>query len=115
MLGKGEDAAQFREKSELIVDSLGKRLIDERGFLGLSFDQSGRLKTDETLDMVVSCYRNPALRSAASSGVHRMLEKDFETGFGPRTVAGSNNLYYSSSYGEGQLGGYWTRADSPHI
>jgi len=109
LIGKGEDAAQFREKSELILDSVGKRLIDERGFLGLSFDPSGRLRTDETLDMVVSCYRNPALRSAASSGVHRMLEKDFETEYGPRTVPTSNWMYFNSAYGEGQLGGYWTR------
>ena len=53
-------------------------------------------------------------QNLASSVVHRLLEKDFETGYGPRTVAGSNNLYFSPSYGEGQLGGYWTRAALSH-
>jgi hypothetical protein len=109
LLGKGEDAAKFRERAELIVDGVGKRLIDERGFLCLSVDPDGRMRSDETLDMAVSQFRNPSIRSVGSSTVHRLLEKDFETGFGPRTVPTTNRMYFNGAYGEGQLGGFWTR------
>ncbi len=110
LLGKGEDGAKLREKAELITDAVGKRLVDERGFLGLCIDYSGKMRTDETIDMAVSCFRNPSLRSVASSGVHRLLEKDFETDYGPRTVPTTNKMYFHQAYGQGQLGGYWTRA-----
>ncbi len=109
LLGKGEEAAKLRERSELIADGVEKRLVDDRGFLGLCLDSSGKLRADETLDMAVACYRYPALRGVASSGVHRLLEKDFETDFGPRTVPTSNRMYFHGAYGQGQLGGYWTR------
>src|SRR5271157_4861383 len=38
-----------------------------------------------------------------------MLEKDFETAYGPRTLPTSDRIRFHSSYGQGQLGGYWTR------
>ncbi len=110
LLGKGEEAAKFRERSELMADGVGKRLVDDRGYLGLSLDSSGRMRVDETVDSAVACYRNPSLKSVASSEVHRLLEKDFETEFGPRTVPSSNKMYFHGAYGQGQLGGYWTRA-----
>jgi hypothetical protein len=110
LLAKPEDAARFRERSELIADHASKRLVDERGFMGLCADESGRIRSDETVDMAVASYRYPPLASAASAGVHRLLEKDFETEYGPRTVPTTNRLYFHSSYGEGQLGGCWTRA-----
>jgi hypothetical protein len=109
-LGKGDDAARFREKSELLTDGVRKRLVDSRGFLGLSADAAGRLRSEDTADMAVACYRNPALGSVASSAVRRLLERDFETDYGPRTVPTSNRMYFSGAYGEGQLGGCWTRA-----
>lgn len=110
LLGKGEEAAKFREMSELIAQSVGKRLVDSRGFLALGVDSFGKLRAEETVDMAVACYRSLALRSVASSGVHRLLEEDFETGYGPRTVPVSNRMYFHGSHGQGQLGGYWTRA-----
>ena len=110
LLGKGEDAGRFREYSELIVHSVEKKALDERGFLGANLDEAGKLHSDDTLDMVVAHYRNPSLRSAASAAVQRVLEKDFETAFGPRTVPTSNRLYFHGSYGQGQLGGFWPRA-----
>jgi len=39
-----------------------------------------------------------------------MLEKDFETGFGPRTLPTTSPLFVNGNYFAGQLGGYWTRA-----
>ena len=110
LLGKGDEAAEFKERSELVVDWVSKRLRDDRGFLSMSVDSSGKMCSDETVDMAVACYRNPCLRSAATSGVHRLLERDFETEYGPRTVPTSNRMYFHSAYGQGQLGGYWTRA-----
>jgi hypothetical protein len=109
LLGKGEDAARFREKSELIADGVSKVLVDDRGLLGLSVDSSGKMRSEDTIDMAVACYRNPVLRKSASSAIHRLLEKDFETEYGPRTVPTSNRMYFHSAYGHGQLGGFWTR------
>jgi hypothetical protein len=110
ILGKGEDSAKFRETSELIAHHVAKALVDDRGFLCPNIDSSGRLVHDETVDMAVACYRGNARSSVASSSVHRLLEKDFETDYGPRTVPTSNRVCFHSSYGQGQLGGYWTRA-----
>ena len=83
---------------------------DGRGLLCLGSDVFGKPRRDETVDMAVACYRNQSLRSAASSAVHRLLEDDFDTEYGPRTVPTSNRTYFHDSYGQGQLGGYWTRA-----
>jgi len=67
-----------------------------------------------TVDLAVGlCHHSPD-SSMAQSAVRRMLERDFETGYGPRTVPTSNILYYSSNYADGQLGGYWTRAALSH-
>ncbi|HME19309.1 MAG TPA: hypothetical protein VKF15_06225, partial [Nitrososphaerales archaeon] len=110
LLDKGEEAASFAERSELIAEGVARRLRDQRGFLCSGTDSTGRPLQGETVDMAVACYRNTGLRSVASSAVHRLLEDDFETEYGPRTVPTSNRTYFHCSYGQGQLGGYWTRA-----
>lgn len=114
-LGRGSDAAKYLERSELIQASLRKRLIDERGSLVLNLDTRGTMRRDETADQAVSLARLPSFdKNAASSVVHRLLDKDFESGYGPRVVPTSNRSYFSGSYGSGQLGGYWPRAALSH-
>lgn len=111
-LGRSDDAGKFRERSEMIADKVKKTLVDERGFLALCLDPSGRLRADECIDMAVAAYRAPAF--GAQAAAHRAMEKDFETPFGPRTVPTSNQVYFDASYGHGQLGGFWTRAALAH-
>jgi hypothetical protein len=110
MLDKGEESATYAEMSEMIAEGVARRLRDQRGFLCSGTDSTGRVIPGETVDMAVACYRNAGLRSVDSSAVHRLLEDDFQTDYGPRTVPTSNRTYFHSSYGQGQLGGYWTRA-----
>ena len=86
----------------------------ESGSLALNLDPKGRLHKEMTADQAVALSYNPIDHNLASSVIHRLLEKDFETGFGPRTVPTTNALYYSPTYGDGQLGGYWTRASLAH-
>jgi len=115
LAGKGSDSAKFRELSVRLLNAVNERLRDsESGALALNVDNRGVVHKEMTVDQAVGlsyCSPDPNL---ASSVVHRLLEKDFETGFGPRTVSSSNNLYFSPSYGDGQLGGYWTRAALSH-
>ncbi len=113
-ISRPDDAGRFRERAEMIAERVRKRLLDDRGFLSLCLDSSGRLRNDETADMAVAAFRHPFLPSAEQAAVHRLLEKDFETPYGPRTVPHSNQLYFNPSYGRGQLGGFWTRASLAH-
>ena len=110
MLSKSDDAAKFRERSEMISDRVMKKLVDERGFLALSLDSSGRLRPDDTVDMAVAAYRHPLKASVEQAVAHRLLEKDFDTPYGPRCVPTTNQVCFNSSYGMGQLGGVWPRA-----
>jgi hypothetical protein len=113
--GKGSDSAKFRELSVRSLNALNEKLRDaESGILALNVDSRGVVHKEMTVDQAVGLSYFSPDPNLASSVVHRLLEKDFETGFGPRTIPNSNNLYYSSSYGEGQLGGYWTRAALSH-
>jgi len=115
LAGKGSDSAKFRELSVRLLNALNEKLIDsESGVLALNVDSRGVAHKEITIDQAVGLSFCSPDQNLASSVVHRLLEKDFETGYGPRTVAGSNNLYYNPSYGEGQLGGYWTRAALSH-
>ncbi len=114
MVSKAEEAGKFRERSEMITEQVRKRLIDERGFLALCRDSSGRLRNDETVDMAVAAYRLQFSSSAEQSSAHRLLEKDFDTRYGPRCVPTTNQVYFNSAYGEGQLGAVWTRAVLAH-
>ena len=115
LAGKGSDSARFRELSMRLLNSLNEKLRDsESGVLALNVDGRGVVHKEVTIDQAVGLSFCSPDQNLASSVVHRLLEKDFETGYGPRTVAGSNNLYFSPSYGEGQLGGYWTRAAISH-
>ncbi len=114
-VAKADDAGRFRERAEMLAEMVRKRLVDERGFLSLCLDPSGRLRSDETIDMAVAAYRHGFLASAEQAAAHRLLEKDFETPYGPRTVPNSNRLYFNPSYGQGQLGGFWTRAALAHV
>ncbi len=115
LAGKGSDSAMFRELSVRLLNALGEKLRDsESGVLALNVDGRGVVHKEITIDQAVGLSFCSPDQNLASSVVHRLLEKDFETGYGPRTVAGSNNLYFSPSYGEGQLGGYWTRAAISH-
>lgn len=112
---KGSDSARFRELSVRVLGALNGRLRDsESGSLALNVDLRGVVHKETTIDQAVGLSFFSPDPNLASSVVHRMLEKDFETGYGPRTVAASNNLYFSSSYADGQLGGYWTRAALAH-
>ncbi|MBI3841430.1 MAG: hypothetical protein HY297_05725 [Thaumarchaeota archaeon] len=113
-ISKSDDAGKFRERAEMLADRVKKSLTDDRGFLSLCLDSSGRLRTDETIDMAIASYRHQFLPSAEQAAAHRLMEKDFETPYGPRTVPTSNQVYFNRSYGSGQLGGYWTRAALAH-
>ena len=114
-VGKGADSATLKEASMKLGAEVLSRLKDpESGTLALNIDPKGRLHREVTVDQAVALYYNPLDHDLASSFVHRLLEKDFETGYGPRTVPTSNLLYYSPSYGDGQLGGFWTRAALAH-
>jgi hypothetical protein len=113
-VAKADDAGRFRERAEMLAEMVRKRLVDERGLLSLCLDPSGKLRGDETVDMAVAAYRHGFLASAEQAAAHRLLEKDFETPYGPRTVPNSNRLYFNPSYGQGQLGGFWTRAALAH-
>jgi hypothetical protein len=113
-IARPDDAGKFRERAEMIAEMVRKRLVDERGFLAICLDPAGRLRGDETIDMAMAAYRHGFLASAEQAGAHRLLEKDFETPYGPRTVPNSNRLYFNPSYGQGQVGGFWTRAALAH-
>lgn len=113
-LARGVESARFREGSEVMLSSLRNSLLDEKGVLGLNVDENGMVHKDATVDQAVGCYRHPLDRNTCSSIVHRLLEKDFETGYGPRTLPTSNRVLFNNSYGNGQLGGYWTRASLAH-
>jgi len=115
LAGKGNDSAKFRELSVRLLNALGERLRDsESGVLALNIDARGVVHKELTADQALGLSYCSPDQNLASSVVHRLLEKDFETGYGPRTVPTSNNLYYSPSYADGQLGGYWTRAALAH-
>lgn len=114
-LGKGVDSAKYREVSERILSSVNEKLRDqENGIIMLNIDSHGRQHKETTIDSAVAISYDSFDHNLASSVVHRLLDKDFETGYGPRTIPSSNPLYFSSSYGEGQLGGYSTRAALTH-
>jgi hypothetical protein len=98
----------------MISDGVKSRLIDDRGFLLLCRDSSGRLRNDETIDMAVACYRHQFNPSAEQAAAHRLTEKDFDTPFGPRCVPDSNRVYFNRNYGRGQLGAVWPRAALAH-
>lgn len=114
IVSKADDAGKFLERSRLIAEHVRKKLLDDRGCLSLCRDSSGRLRSDETVDMAVAAYRQPFMDSAEQAAAHRLFEKDFETPYGPRCVPTSNQVYFNSAYGEGQLGGVWTRAALAH-
>ena len=110
LAGKPEDSVRFVERAELSLDSLRRSALGDTGTLALYIDRSGVVHREDTIDQAVALYRHPFDRKLASAVVHRLQESDFETGFGPRTVPTSNRLYFNGSYGDGQLGGFWTRA-----
>jgi len=108
-LGRAEDSARFTSGAKMIVSRVKSRLVDGRGFLVLSLE-NGKVRADDSVDQAVACYRHPFDRTVSSAEVRRLLEKDFACKWGPRTVPTSNLVYSNASYGQGQLGGYWTRA-----
>ena len=110
MVSKPGEAAKFRERGEMISEQVRKRLVDERGFLALCRDSAGKLRTDETVDMAVAAYRHPFMASAELAAAHRLMERDFDTKYGPRCVPTTNQVYFNAAYGDGQLGGVWPRA-----
>ena len=115
LAGKEDDSVRFRELGASLLKSVNERLRDtESGALALNVDGRGVVHKEITIDQAVGLSYFSPDQGLASSVVHRLLEKDFETGYGPRTVPVSNSLYFSPSYGEGQLGGYWTRAAISH-
>ena len=114
MASKADDAGKFKERSEMLSEQVRKRLIDDRGFIALCRDSTGRLRSDDTIDMAVAAYRHPFLRSAEQAAAHRMLERDCDTKYGPRCVPTTNQVYFNPSYGEGELGGVWPRAVLAH-
>ncbi|MDV3277434.1 MAG: hypothetical protein LYZ69_03080 [Nitrososphaerales archaeon] len=113
-IGKAQDSAKFKERSVIISSSVKKRLLDDRGALALNLDEAGKLHADETVDQAVACYRYLFDRAVSASLTHRLLERDFEGGYGPRTIPTSNRISFNGSYGDGQLGGYWTRGALAH-
>jgi len=114
-LGKGNDSANLRETSVRLTNSLNERLRDaENGSLALNLDPRGVVHKEMTIDQAIGLSYYSPNQNLSSSMVHRLLERDFETGYGPRCVPSSNALYYNPVYGDGQLGGYWTRAALSH-
>jgi hypothetical protein len=113
-MSKSDDASKLRERSEMVAEGVRKRLVDDRGYLALCLDPSGRLRTEDTIDSALAAFRHPFNESSELAVAHRLLEKDFDTPYGPRTVPRSNNVYFNGTYGCGQLGGYWTRAALGH-
>ncbi|MDA4118285.1 MAG: hypothetical protein OK455_08075, partial [Thaumarchaeota archaeon] len=115
LTGKGTDSARFRELGLRLLNGVNERLRDsESGMLALNVDPRGVVHKEIAVDQAVGLSYYSPDANLASSIVHRLLEKDFETGYGPRCIPSSNSLYYSPNYGEGQLGGYWTRASLSH-
>jgi hypothetical protein len=113
--GKGSDSATFREANVKMVSSINERLRDAKtGNLALNIYPKGRVHAELTVDQAVGLYYYPFDHNLASSTVQRMLERDFESGLGPRCVPTSNSLYFHPTYGEGQLGSCWTRASLAH-
>ena len=114
LVSKSDDAARFRERAEMLSEQVRKRLLGEHGFLALCRDSAGRLRTDETIDMAVAAYRHHFFDLAEQASAHRLLEKDFDTPYGPRCIPTSNQVYFNHAYGTGQLGAVWTRAVLAH-
>lgn len=113
--GKGEEAARFREASESLLSAIRSNLVDHQtGMLALNLDSRGRVHREETIDQAVGLYRMPYDANICGSVIHRLLERDFETGYGPRTVPSSNEVYFNGTYLGGQLGGYWPRGALAH-
>ncbi len=109
-LNKAGDSAGFRDAGAKILKTADERLRDiETGSLAVNLDPKGRLHSEATVDQAVGLSYSGVGAKLGPSTVHRLQEKDFETGYGPRTVSQTNALYYNPSYGEGQLGGCWTR------
>ena len=113
IISKIEDAGKFAERSEMIVEFVKKKLLDDRGFPVLCRDTSGLVRSDETIDMALTLYRY-LLAGPAQGVAHRLLEKDFDTSFGPRCVPTSNAVYFNGTYGQGELGGVKPRAVLAH-
>ena len=114
LVSKSDDGGRFRERSEMLSEQVRKRLLDEHGYLALCRDSAGRLRTDETVDMAVAAYRHHFFDLAEQASAHRLLEKDFDTPYGPRCIPTSNQVYFNQAYGRGQLGAVWTRAVLAH-
>jgi hypothetical protein len=113
-LSKSDDAAKFAERAAMITENVRNRLVDDRGFISLCRDSSDRLRNDETVDMAIACYRHPFNSSVEKDAAHRLIERDFDTAYGPRCVPDSNRVYFNRAYGKGQLGGVWPRAALAH-
>jgi len=115
LLGKGAESAQAKEACRHLLRLIEEELVEpDSGDLALNIDGRGKLRRDESIDQVVACYRYDFNANISSSFVRRLLEKDYETGFGPRTVPTSSPTFANGSYMEGQTGGYWTRAALAH-
>ena len=112
-ISKSDEASKHRERSEMIAEQVRKKLLDERGYPVLCRDTSGLIRNDETIDMSLAVYRQ-LLQSAAEGIAHRLLERDFDTPFGPRCVPTSNMVYFNGTYGQGELGGVKPRAVLAH-
>jgi hypothetical protein len=110
-LGKSEDAAKFRGNSEAIAGSVQSRLTDgETGALALNIDPRERLHVEPTIDQAVGLSYISLTKNVGSAVIHRLLDRDFETSYGPRVVPISNQNYFHATYGDGQLGGVWPRS-----
>src|SRR3989454_211242 len=110
-VGKGSDAALATDASENLIGLIREKLLGGiSAGLVLNVDEKGRVHREESIDQVLACYRLPLSQSLTAALARRMLEKDFETGFGPRTLPTTSTLFVNGNYFEGQLGGYWTRA-----
>ncbi len=114
LVSKSDDAARYGERAEMISEQVRKKLLDERGFLALCRDSAGRLRNDETIDMAVAAYRHQFMAAAEQASAHRLLERDFDTPYGPRCVPTTNQVYFNHAYGKGQLGAVWPRAAMAH-
>ena len=113
-VSKSDEAGRYRERAELVAERVRRALTDESGLLALCLDSSGRLRQDETIDSAVAAYRSMPVPIGSQASAHRLMDKDFETPYGPRSVPTSNRVYFNRTYGRGQLGGFWTRSGIAH-
>jgi hypothetical protein len=96
----GREAAQMREA---MMDFL---FNDDTGAFVLNYDQDGNYQDNFTADEIFPVLFNVADATQRRAILMRLLEADFVTPVGLRTIS-TADAWYFPSYGSGLLGGIW--------